>query len=435
VVDVARRLLGTDELRVGRLAFQRADAFYAGVPFVLITTVCFADGGLLPRTWRLAIIAMLALAVAALVTRPQVSLGRLEWAALTTYASLTGWTALSAAWSPRPQASLLQGERVLVYVAALLAFLLIMDRAARAATCVGVLAGVTVVVGYGLFRYLLAPPPLDVFEGDLLFQPLGYANAVAIVASIGIVLALGFAIRLPASQRRFAMAPVVVLAPALYYTESRGGIVALVVGLGALAAFRSGASGALVLAVVALLLTSVFAIATATSHGQSLAGDRRPQYWHVALEQYRDRPVLGSGAGTYGVYWLLHRPSVTYTRTAHSVYLQSLAELGPVGLLLLVAALAIPLAPLRRPRDTMVALAAGAYVAYLVHTGVDWDWELPGATLPAVICGATLLVGARGQSVRPLSRRARAALCAVALAFAIVEVVRLAVGPGLPYGG
>ena len=42
-------------------------------------------------------------------------------------------------------------------------------------------------------------------------------------------------------------------------------------------------------------------------------------------------------------------------------------------------------------RHPLVPGAAGAYAAYLVHTGVDWDWELPAVTLAGLLCGAAIL--------------------------------------------
>ena len=62
---------------------------------------------------------------------------------------------------------------------------------------------------------------------------------------------------------------------------------------------------------------------------------------------------------------------------AHSLYLETLAELGLVGLALLVLALAPPLVAGFRGVE---AAATGGYVAFLIHAGLDWDWELPAVT-------------------------------------------------------
>jgi O-antigen ligase len=141
----------------------------------------------------------------------------------------------------------------------------------------------------------------------------------------------------------------------------------------------------------------------------------RAQQWTVAWQDYRSHPWLGSGAGTYELHWLRDRPSPTKVVDAHSLYLETLAELGPVGLLLVLMLLGLPLAAAAGARRRPLAPAAfGAYVAYLLHAGVDWDWEMTALTLTALICGAALLLCVRGQGRgAPMSGRARAVLLAL----------------------
>src|SRR6266508_1361348 len=82
---------------------------------------------------------------------------------------------------------------------------------------------------------------------------------------------------------------------------------------------------------------------------------------------------------------------------AHSLYLESLAELGPAGLALVLLAFGLPLA-LRR-RDALSAAVLPAYLAYLVHAGLDWDWEMPAVTLFGLACGVALVAGS-GRRIR-----------------------------------
>jgi hypothetical protein len=166
---------------------------------------------------------------------------------------------------------------------------------------------------------------------------------------------------------------------------------------------------------------------------KSLAGENRVHYWHVAWKEYEANPGLGSGAGTFDNYWLRSRPT-SFARDAHSIYLETLAELGPVGLALLLATLAIPLLALRRRLDPVTATAAGGYVAFLVHAGVDWDWELPAVTLAGLFCGAALLVAARPAEEPEPRPFTRVALLAAALVLAGFALVRLETGPALPFG-
>jgi O-antigen ligase len=159
------------------------------------------------------------------------------------------------------------------------------------------------------------------------------------------------------------------------------------------------------------------------SHLFSLSGHDRTTYWRVALNDYRDHPALGSGAGTYDLYWTRDRPFGAGARDAHSLYVETLAELGPLGLALLLAALAAPFTAVRFARDRpLVPALAGAYAVYLIHAAADWDWEIPTLTLTALVCGALLAV----SDPRPVRVRARPLLigAAVAVAAAAVAVQR-----------
>ncbi len=74
---------------------------------------------------------------------------------------------------------------------------------------------------------------------------------------------------------------------------------------------------------------------------------------------------------------------------AHNLYLETLAELGPFGLVLLAAMLALPLVAALRVREHPFASAAtGAYAAFLFHAALDWDWEMPAVTLAGLVCAS-----------------------------------------------
>ena len=142
----------------------------------------------------------------------------------------------------------------------------------------------------------------------------------------------------------------------------------------------------------------------------SFSGNGRADLWRLAWDDARKHPVSGAGSGTYERYFLAHQPPATgRVRDAHGLYIETLAELGPLGLVLLLGALVLPLTVLGAARaHPLVPGAAGAYVAYLVHTGVDWDWELPAVTLTGLLCGAAILIAARRSRLTPrLSAPAR----------------------------
>jgi len=130
--------------------------------------------------------------------------------------------------------------------------------------------------------------------------------------------------------------------------------------------------------------------------------------WKGALRESSAHPLLGGGAGSYESWWLQHRKVPERVKDAHSLYLQTLAELGPLGLALLALALAVPLAVgIRARRRPLVPFAIAAYAAFLLHAAVDWDWQLPGVTLPAVLCGAMVLVAGRTDEEARLGKSVR----------------------------
>jgi O-antigen ligase len=404
-----------------------------------VAVVGLASGGYFPHTWRLTALALGALAAAAVLARRRIVVSRLEWLFLAGFAALTLWTALSTFWSENAVTSGREAERTGLYVVGAAAILLAVDRRSLAWLLGGAIAGITAVAAYGLGQYVIGGHPLNPIEGNLLFEPVGYANAFGILCAIGVALSVGMALA-PAGRfaRLAALAGLPILVPTLYLTSSRGAWLALAAGLAAIFGLGQRFSArAKVVVLVAALFAVVAVTAISGEHGIAahLVGQNRPYYWRVAWKEYRLNPLLGSGAGTFDSYWLHYRPIDSFARDAHSLYVETLAELGPLGLALVLVALATPFAGVRRRLEPLTAAAAGGYVAFVVHLAVDWDWELPAVTLTGVTCGAALLVGTRREARRPLSRRTRAALVLTALAAAGVSAARLKGVPSLPFGG
>ncbi len=120
----------------------------------------------------------------------------------------------------------------------------------------------------------------------------------------------------------------------------------------------------------------------------------RYAYWRVAWRAFKAEPLRGVGGGGWAAYWLRYRPIDAGANDAHSLYIQTLAELGLVGVVLLGAlfggvALAARRAWLFAPRLAS-GLIAGL-VVWACHVAVDWDWEMPAVTLLAVLLAGTLL--------------------------------------------
>ena len=269
------------------------------------------------------------------------------------------------------------------------ALLVVVRLSSVRALLTGVLAGVVVLAVFGLVDRVASAPALDPYQGSLLKEPVGYANALGLLLALGVVLALGLLVDTHGIQRAALAAAAATCAVALVLTSSRGAWLSVSVGLGVLAAFRCRRR-VLVAAIASAGIVFLLGAAPHVSLGD------RPVYWNVALADASDHVVLGSGAGSFDDYWLEHRPIPANVRDAHSLYLETVAELGIVGIALLLIALGAPLAAAARARENrLAATAAAAYIAFLVHAGLDWDWEMPVTTFAGLACGASLLVSPR----------------------------------------
>jgi O-antigen ligase len=126
----------------------------------------------------------------------------------------------------------------------------------------------------------------------------------------------------------------------------------------------------------------------------SLRGNRR-DLWAVAIALFEDHPLHGIGAGTFEFAWNQDPRRSSHVVDAHSLYLESLAEVGLPGALLVLAAFAVLLvaalrAPPREGDGTARAASAGAGAAFLVFcvaSGVDWMWE------STAVCALGLILG------------------------------------------
>lgn len=148
----------------------------------------------------------------------------------------------------------------------------------------------------------------------------------------------------------------------------------------------------------------------------------RIEQWRVALEAFDQAPIRGDGAGKFAHRWARDRDNDLKVEDAHSVYLESLAELGLVGGLLIVVTLAMILgafaARARGEQRHLYAALLGVALAWAVHAGVDWDWEMPAVTLWLFALGGMALAVDRERApawAPPRLTRVVAALACLAL--------------------
>ena len=136
--------------------------------------------------------------------------------------------------------------------------------------------------------------------------------------------------------------------------------------------------------------SSAAAVQNGTSHFVQV-GSSRWDFWRVALKAFVAHPIGGLGQDNFLDYYMLHRHSTEEPSYTHSLELRLLTHTGVVGILLfsafLVLAIAVALRARRQGSITTQALAAAALlplVDWLIHGSIDWFWEMPALSGPAL---------------------------------------------------
>jgi len=510
------------------------------LPGVLIVYFSFNAGGFYPDTTGVAAI-LLALLLVVRVTTAEDPFAGFGWSlalAAAALAALALWTLLSGSWSDAPARALIEFDRTLVYLLALVLLGSLPRTSDRLRWIVrGVALAIVVVAVAGLLTRLLPEtfPTAPNMANERLSYPLTYWNSLGILASIGVVLCvhLSASLREPRAIRVAAAATVPALASTLLFTFSRGAIGAGIIGLAVYVVV--GRPRGLVTAAVAIVPAAVVALSSA--YGAELLATARPtstaaaaqghdvavtvlactlaaallrallvpvdtrlrrlrlpdrlrkpvvtsawavcavaavavmmavsvptrladQYdrfvstsgvggkdlrdrltepgnngrigqWKVARTGYEGERLTGEGAGTFGLRWTRERPESLaglVVDDAHSLYLEMLDELGLVGFLLLAAAILVVLAsflPVKRGHDrSLYAALAAAGLMWAVHSGFDWDWEMPAVTAWFfAVGGAALATHERGRARRSPVPAARMAIGLALLAATVAPGV------------
>lgn len=145
----------------------------------------------------------------------------------------------------------------------------------------------------------------------------------------------------------------------------------------------------------------------------------RARYWKEALEVFSAHPIIGAGAASYQVARERYRTETLEVRHAHGFVVQTLSDLGVLGLALSLALLAAWLAAAARacrpldgrlsePARRLLRRAAGpaampytaervallsmlcVVVVFGTHSLIDWTWYVPGNALVALLCAGWL---------------------------------------------
>jgi O-antigen ligase len=186
---------------------------------------------------------------------------------------------------------------------------------------------------------------------------------------------------------------------------------ALAVGLGAAVGISQLRSRQLALALAVAVLGACVVLvvggrggdpaATGASARLTIASPDRAAAARAALQLAAERPLSGTGPNRAVLAWMQDNRRVT-SRYVHNEYLQVLAELGFVGLALLVVLLAsLAWAVWRgRPQAPSTAIWAGAVAglaALAVHSALDFLWHLPAIPLAGAVLAGLVLPTALDQ--------------------------------------
>ncbi len=263
--------------------------------------------------------------------------------------------------------------------------------------------GAMVVVGWDFSQHALSSESVALGERANAGDQLGVLLAAVLVGLALAGVAIGFATgrHAPREATRRRIGALLLSLP----------VIAVVALMGLLAHSHRGLTGSVSHDVSAL--TNPNAPLPANTPGRlTSVGSVRARYWNEALEVFSEHPALGAGAGGYVIARLRHRTETLDVTHAHGFLVQTLADLGLVGLALTLALLAAWLAAAgrathpwnRRWREGRWRAFAAPYtaeriglltmlcvvVAFGVHSLVDWTWYVPGDACVALLCAGWL---------------------------------------------
>ncbi|MBA2546341.1 MAG: O-antigen ligase family protein [Solirubrobacterales bacterium] len=174
--------------------------------------------------------------------------------------------------------------------------------------------------------------------------------------------------------------------------------------------------------------------ARGTDRLNTLGGDR-DELWSSAVDAFSGEKLTGIGPGSFEYWWSRDGREAAPVEDAHSLYFETLAELGLPGLALLGAFIAGLAAAGLRARSRLTdetdvgawAAMLSVFAVFVVYAGVDWLWEYPSVTAvglgAAAIASAGSLRRSRGIPIRGKKRVAAGLVALVAGASQVPGIV------------
>lgn len=269
----------------------------------------------------------------------------------------------------------------------------------------------------------------------------GHELGIALVAMLVLLLIAGLAIGFARAQR----------APSLDTRRTAGAVLLVALALlpimfvGALALSERGLGGSLSSGWKNLTDPSASGNVVSNDPNRLTAvGSVRARYWNEALKMFKAHKALGVGAGGYATVRPRFRNDTLDVRHAHGYVVQTLADMGIVGMAVSLALLAAWLAAAVRtvglwgaarrapwsPERVAMATLLSICVVFGVHSFIDWTWFIPGNAMLALLCAGWL--AGRGPTDEPLARRAGSSLFAareswrIGVAVAVVAIAAVA---------
>jgi hypothetical protein len=194
-------------------------------------------------------------------------------------------------------------------------------------------------------------------------------------------------------------------------------VLVLLAGAGGLAATKRGFTGTISHDLSSLANPNA-TVPKNTPGRLTAVGSVRARYWKEALEVFEAHPALGAGAAGYGTARLRYRTQNLDVRQAHGYIVQTLADLGILGLAISLALLIAwmvaagrsthPFDRRWRARRSPPSVAWSkellAYtperigmlamlcivIVFGVHSFADWTWYVPGDAFVALLCAGWL---------------------------------------------
>jgi O-Antigen ligase len=169
----------------------------------------------------------------------------------------------------------------------------------------------------------------------------------------------------------------------------------------------------------------------------SFSSNGRWPLWKSTLKEDASAPLTGTGSGSFEGWWAEHG-SGGYVKDAHSLFFETLGELGIVGLALIVGFLGwVFWSGARRyrsaaaaRRDQLAAVLAGC-LAFTVCAAFDWIWEIAVIPIAFLLLASVLVSAGDRRREAGLPWWARVAAVPVALAAMVAIAIPLSAASSL----